>query len=295
MKCRVCGKEIEEGSEFCRYCGASQKKKRKPTWRERKLERERETAEMIKKASLTEQDVLLAVPTGTDGLEMRELGETRKTYIKTVIFAVIYSLVTAAALAGLVLMIRLDTGALSGTMRALICFALLLVLTGFGATAAEKIYSAGVFGKMSKSVRAVKKVSYGRAPYVTNEGRIYQLVCNAKCMACGAGLHIEEFEGRLYEVCDYDRTHLYALSIADIYKNMLGVEVGEERGESAADLKEDKSTGDNADAAENAETGDNADLANKISAGNEDETGSAGKSGGVEGDKAKENTVGKEE
>lgn len=228
MKCRVCGKEIEDGSEFCRYCGASQQKKRKPTWRERKLERERETAEIIKKASLTEQDVLLAVPTGTDGLEMRELGETRGTYIKTVIFAVIYSLVTAAALAGLVLMIRFDTGSLSGTVRALICFVLLLALAGFGATAAEKIYSAGVFRKMSKSVRAVKKVSYGRAPYVTNEGRIYQLVCNAKCMACGAGLHIEEYEGKLYEVCDYDRTHLYALSIAEIYKNLLGVDTGAE-------------------------------------------------------------------
>lgn len=285
MKCRVCGKEIEDGSEFCRYCGASQQKKRKPTWRERKLERERETAEMIKKASLTEQDVLLAVPTGTDGLEMRELGETRKTYIKTVLFAVIYSLVTAAALAGLVVMIRLNTESLSGTVRALICFALLLVLTGFGATAAEKIYSAGVFRKMSKSVRAVKKVSYGRAPYVTNEGRIYQLVCNAKCMACGAGLHIEEFEGRLYEVCDYDRTHLYALSIAEIYKNMLGVDVGEESGENAVDRKEDKPTGDSAGAAENGEAGENADPAKEISAGNDAATESADKGGAVDGDK----------
>ena len=231
MKCRVCGKEIEDGSEFCRYCGASQQKKRKPTWSERKRERERETAEIIKKASLTEQDVLLAVPTGTNGLEMREIGETRKTYIRTAVLAAVYSLITAAALAGLVLMIRLKIESLSGTVRAVICFALLLALAGFGATAAEKIYSAGVFKKMSRSVRAIKKVSYGRAPYVTNDGKIYQLVCNAKCTACGAGLHIEEFDGKLYEVCDYDRTHLYALPIADIYKNLLGVDIlGEDGG-----------------------------------------------------------------
>lgn len=258
MKCRVCGKEIEEGSEFCRYCGASQQKKRKPTWIERKRERERETAEIIKKASLTEQDVLLAVPTGTDGLEMREIGETRKTYVKTAVLAAVYSLITAAALAGLVLMIRLNIESMSGTVRAVICFALLLALAGFGATAAEKIYSAGVFRKMSKSVRAVKKVSYGRAPYVTNEGRIYQLVCNAKCTACGAGLHIEEFDGKLYEVCDYDRTHLYALPIAEIYKNLLGVDIlgGE----------------DDSKQTETAVKGEKDGVSDKVDAGNKEES-----------------------
>lgn len=227
MKCRVCGKEIEDNSEFCRYCGASQKKKRKPTWSERKKERERETAEIIKKSYLTEQDVTLAVPTGTDGLEIRELGETKKAFVKSVLIGALYSLITVAALVGLVLMIRLEFEGFSRTLRAVICFALLLLLAGFGAASAERIYSAGVFKKMSRSSRAVKKVSYGKAPYITNDGKLYQLVCNAKCIACGMTVHIEEFDGKLYEVCDVDRTHLYALSTAEIFKNLLGVSTEE--------------------------------------------------------------------
>lgn len=238
MKCRVCGKEIEEGSEFCRYCGASQKKKRKPTWSERKKERERETAELMKKSCLTEQDVLLAVPVGTEGLKIVAIGETRKEYVRCVLLGVLYAVITAAALAGLVLMMRLQINSLSRTLRAVICFALLLVLAGFGAACADRIYSAGVFSRMSKSVRAVKKVSYGKAPYITNEGKLYRMVCNAKCAACGSSVHIEEFEGRLYEVCDFDRTHLGVLSAAEIFRDLLGVETEEAKEEKA------KETGD---------------------------------------------------
>ena len=108
MKCRVCGKEIEEGSEFCRYCGASQKKKRKPTWSERKRAREKETAEILRKSYITEQDALLAVPTGTEGLEVRLVGDTHGEFKKCVALSVLYGLLTAAALAGLVFFQRND-------------------------------------------------------------------------------------------------------------------------------------------------------------------------------------------
>lgn len=240
MKCRVCGKEIEDGSEFCRFCGAAQKKKRKPTWSEKKRERERETAEIMKKSYLTEQDVLLAVPAGTEGLVLKEVGETRKVYLKCVLLSVLYLVVTAAVLAGLVLMIRFTQDVMSRTLRAVICFALLLALAGFGAAFAERFYSAKIFYKMNKSVRAVKKVSYGKAPYVTNEGKLYQLICGAKCIACGATVHLEEFDGRLYEVCDFDRTHLCVLSARQIFKDLLGADFPEEGDENAADKKSEK-------------------------------------------------------
>lgn len=217
MKCRVCGKEIEENSEFCRYCGASQKKKRRLTWSEKRRERERETEEIVNKSRLTEKDVLLAVPVGTDGIEIRPLGETHARLVRCSLLAALYLFVAAAALAGLVLMIRLDIGGLSRTVRAVICFVLLLVLAGFGASFADSFYSARVFSVMNKSGRAVKKVSYGKAPYVSDNGRLYQLVYNAKCVACGAEVHIEEFEGRLYAVCNYDRTHLGVLSTEEIF------------------------------------------------------------------------------
>ena len=222
MKCRVCGKEIEENSEFCRYCGAAQKKKRKPTWSERRRQRERETEEIVNKSRLTEKDVLLAVPVGTDGIEVRPLGETRSQFIRCAVLSAIYLAVTLAALAGLVLMIRLNIDGMSRTLRAVICFALLLVLAGFGASFADRLYSAGVFSAMQKSDRAVKKVSYGKAPYVSDRGRLYQLVYNARCVACGAEVHIEEFDGRLYTVCNYDRTHLGVLSTEEIFAMLTG-------------------------------------------------------------------------
>ncbi len=225
MKCRVCGKEIEENSEFCRYCGASQKKKRKPTWSERRKQRERETEEIINKSRLTEKDVLLAVPVGADAIKITALGDTHSQYVKCALLAALYAVVAAAALAGLVLMIRFDVDGLSRTIRAVIAFALLLVLAGFGASFADRFYSARVFSKMGKSDRAVKKVSYGKAPYVSENGKLYRIVYDAPCVACGAEVHIEEFDGRLYTVCNYDRTHLGVLSTDEIFAKITGEKV----------------------------------------------------------------------
>lgn len=250
MKCRVCGKEIEEGSEFCKFCGASQKKKRKPSWRERKAARERETEEIIKKSYLTEQDVLLAVPRGTEGLELRYVGETQKVFVKSILFSIVYALASAAAVAGLVLMMRISSDALDRTLRAVICFALLLVLAGFGGALADKIYCARTFASMKKSERAVKKISYGKAPYLTNDGKLYQLVCNARCIACGAPCHIEEFAGRMYTVCDLDRTHLCVLSTDKIYKDLLGADTGEDEAAVRAEKTEEQRQGSAAPQAE---------------------------------------------
>lgn len=243
MKCRVCGKEIEDGSEFCKFCGASQNKKRKPSWRERRAARERETEEIIKKSYLTEQDVLLAVPRGTEGLELRYVGETQKVFVKSILFSIVYALASAAAVAGLVLMMRISSDALDRTLRAVICFALLLVLAGFGAAFADKLYCARTFASMKKSERAVKKISYGKAPYLTNDGKLYQLVCNARCIACGAPCHIEEFAGRMYTVCDLDRTHLCVLSTGMIYKDLLGADTGEEETVAGAQTNEEQKEG----------------------------------------------------
>lgn len=250
MKCRVCGKEIEEGSEFCRYCGASQKKKRKPTWSERRKEKERETAEILKKSYLTEQDVALAVPTGTQGLVAKEIGETRKEFVRCALLGALYLAVTAALVAALIVMMRFAPQSLSRTLRAVICFAILLALACFGAAAADRIYSARVFSVMSKSERAIKKIVYGKAPYVSYEGKLYQLVCNAKCIACGGSTHIEEFEGKMYEVCDFDRTHIFALQTSEIFSELLGardayeedVTVKEENSD-AAERKEGQACG----------------------------------------------------
>ena len=41
MKCRVCGREIGDEEQFCKYCGSEQKRKRKRlTWGERKRKNE---------------------------------------------------------------------------------------------------------------------------------------------------------------------------------------------------------------------------------------------------------------
>ena len=65
MKCRVCGREIEDDTLFCKYCGAEQKKKRKRlTWAERRRKNEAETAEFISKAYLQAEDIAEAANEG---------------------------------------------------------------------------------------------------------------------------------------------------------------------------------------------------------------------------------------
>lgn len=273
MKCRVCGKEIEEGSEFCRYCGASQKKKRKPTWSERKRAREKETEEILRKSYITEQDALLAVPTSTEGLEVRLVGDTHGEFKKCVALSVLYGFLTAAALAGLVFFQRVDV--LTRTWRALISFAILLFFAGSGAAFAERVYSAKTFGKMMKSVRAVKKVSYGKAPYITNDGKLYQLICDAKCRICGMNMHIEEFDGRLFEVCDVDRTHICVLSTEEIFKNLLGVpeeefDDGKEKISDPSDKPEEKAVKEDTAGVNQTDTGSD----DKICEGKEEKTDS---------------------
>ena len=58
MKCRVCGREIGDEEQFCKYCGSEQKRKRKRlTWGERKRKNEAETKEFIAKAFLQAEEV----------------------------------------------------------------------------------------------------------------------------------------------------------------------------------------------------------------------------------------------
>lgn len=223
MKCRVCGKEIDEGSEFCKFCGASQKQKRKLTWGEKKRQREKETQEIIRKSYLTEQDIALAEKADVSGLELRALGDIKTAEKKAIGFCVLYAFVTLCALGALVLFQYL-TG-VDRTLRAILSFVALLILAGFGASFADRLYSARIFAKMAKNDRAVKKIFYGKAPYVNNHGKLYQLICTGLCNKCGMTRHIEEYDGKLVIVCDADRMHLGIIDTKDIFSVLLGEDV----------------------------------------------------------------------
>lgn len=218
MKCRACGKEIQDDAKFCSFCGASQQEKVKLTWGEKRRLRQKETEEILKKASLTEQDIINAKKADVEGLKLSYVGELSKEANKAVVMCVVYALATLIALAGIVLMQYVVD--INKTLRALISFVILLFLAGFGASFADRLYCARVFNKMKKSERAIKKISYGKAPYLSDKGKLYRIICCSICEECGATMHIEEFKGQLVAVCDKDREHLGIIDNEKIFEKL---------------------------------------------------------------------------
>ncbi len=74
---------------------------------------------------------------------------------------------------------------------------------------------------MSKSNFAVKKISYGKPPYMLSGNTFYALRIKTPCdiEGCGATMHIEEYNGEFIAVCDADRAHLRRLDCSALNKN----------------------------------------------------------------------------
>ena len=107
MKCRVCGREIEDDTLFCKYCGAEQKKKRKRlTWAERRRKNEAETAEFISKASLHAEDIADAAKEDEKSVRAVSVGKFDTYRKKQIAVLVAYAVLAIVALAGLVLLGR---------------------------------------------------------------------------------------------------------------------------------------------------------------------------------------------
>ena len=251
MKCRVCGREIGDEEQFCKYCGSEQKRKRKRlTCGERKRKNEAETKEFIAKASLQAEEVKEAAEESSAAVRAVFVESAEKYYRKSVALTVLFALLTAAAFAALVL---IRFAEMNDTLTVVIAFALLIVAAYCAASFAERLYAARSLSAMRKSGRGIKKLRYAHPPVMLCDGKIYRLEPTEKCPVCGAERHLEEFEGRQVLVCNADRGHIAVLSSEGLFALVTGETVGgdaaatvgepsgcdEERGENGAETTED--------------------------------------------------------
>ena len=251
MKCRVCGREIGDEEQFCKYCGSEQKRKRKRlTWGERKRKNEAETKEFIAKASLQAEEVKEAAEESSASVRAVFVESAEKYYRKSVALTVLFALLTAAAFAALVL---IRFAEMNDTLPVVIAFALLIVAAYCAASFAERLYAARSLSAMRKSGRGIKKLRYAHPPVMLCDGKIYRLEPTEKCPVCGAERHLEEFEGRQVLVCNADRGHIAVLSSEGLFALVTGETVGgdaaapigesrgndEKRGENGAETTED--------------------------------------------------------
>ena len=204
MKCRVCGREIGDEEQFCKYCGSEQKRKRKRlTWGERKRKNEAETKEFIAKASLQAEEVKEAAEESSASVRAILVDGAEKYCRKSVALMVLFALLTAAAFAALVL---IRFAEMNDTLTVVIAFALLIVAAYCAASFAERLYAA-------------------------------RLEPTEKCPVCGAERHLEEFEGRQVLVCNADRGHIAVLSSEGLFALVTGEAVG---GDAAAPIGESR-------------------------------------------------------
>lgn len=235
MKCRVCGREIGDEEQFCKYCGSEQKRKRKRlTWGERKRKNEAETKEFIAKASLQADEIKEAAEESSASVRAMLIGDAEKYYRKTVALTALFALLTVAAFAALVL---IRFAEMNDTLTVVIAFALLIVAAYCAASFAERLYAARSLSAMRKSGRGIKKLRYAHPPVMLCDGKIYRLEPTEKCPVCGAERHLEEFEGRQVLVCNADRGHIAVLSSEGLFALVTGEIVG---GDAAAAVGESR-------------------------------------------------------
>ncbi|MDE6474937.1 MAG: zinc ribbon domain-containing protein [Clostridia bacterium] len=219
MQCPNCQHENKEGASFCEKCGAQLVSERKRmSFFERRQAKERERQYILSKASLQEED-LKDIP----DIDMGEVEATavcdkvkmkRTTAIK---FAL--SIVVIAVCIGLIFLLgKLQFNA---TARVVLIFVVFIICAAGGAYAIDNGYKLRVVNAMCKSNFAVKKISYGKPPYMLSGNTFYALRIKTPCdiQGCGSTMHIEEYNGEFIAVCDADRGHLRRLDCSLLNKN----------------------------------------------------------------------------
>ncbi len=220
MKCRVCGREIGDEEQFCKYCGAEQKRKRKRlTWAERRRKNEIETKEYIAKASLQKDEVDEAQCESATAVTATRIDSVDGYCRKTIALTAVFAALAVAALAAIVLIRYAE---MDDTLTVVIAFVLLVVAAYGAASFAERLYAARALTAMRKSGRGIKKIRYAHAPVMICDGAVYRLDVTRKCPVCGADRHIEDFEGRQVIVCNADRGHLAVLDSEGLFALVSG-------------------------------------------------------------------------
>lgn len=219
MQCPNCSHENKEGASFCEKCGAQLiSEKRRMSFFERRQAKERERQYILSKASLQAED--LQDISDMDMGEVEAIAVCDKAKMKRITaikFAC--SIIVIAVCIGLIYLLgRLQFNA---TARVALIFVVFVICACGAAYAIDNGYKLRVVKAMCKSNFAVKKISYGKPPFMLSGDKFYMLRIKTPCdiEGCGSTMHIEEYNGEFIAVCDADRSHLRRLDCSLLNKN----------------------------------------------------------------------------
>lgn len=212
MKCAKCGAEIKDGEKKCPECG--EKRPGYFNFIKRRQLREQETAEILEKSYIHEEDVAAA---GVSGLSVRYRGKVGEELVRSGIKLGISVLFMCACIA--VIAIRQYTALLDGLDTlgtAIVLLGAFLLLFGNGASVANSSYFIARLNALKKQGLGVSKINYGKNPTAVYAGNVYEVSVSDTCPKCeqSTAMHIEQVQDMLVAVCNADRNHLFRLDKA---------------------------------------------------------------------------------
>ena len=229
MQCPNCQHENKEGASFCEKCGAQLlSEKKRMSFFERRQAKEREKQYILSKASLQAEDL--------EDIRDIDMGEVEATPVcgkdkmkKVTTIKFVCSIFAVAICVGLIFLLgKLQFNA---TARVALIFVVFVLCATGGAYAIDYGYKLRMVKAMCKSNFAVKKIGYGKPPYMLSGNTFYALTIKTPCdiEGCGATMHIEEYNGEFIAVCDANRAHLRRLDCSILNKSKAQQENSPER------------------------------------------------------------------
>ena len=212
MKGAKGGAEIKDGEKKCPECG--EKRPGDFNFIKRRQLREQETAEILEKSYIHEEDVAAA---GVSGLSVRYRGKVGEELVRSGIKLGISVLFMCACIA--VIAIRQYTELLDGLDTlgtAIVLLGAFLLLFGNGASVANSSYFIARLNALKKQGLGVSKINYGKNPTAVYAGNVYEVSVSDTCPKCEqpTAMHIEQVQDMLVAVCNADRNHLFRLDKA---------------------------------------------------------------------------------
>lgn len=219
MQCPNCQHENKDDVRFCEKCGAQLvSEKKRMSFFERRQAKEREKQYILSKASLQAEDL--------QDIRDLDMGEVEATAVcdkdkmkKVTSLKLALAIIAIVICVGLIFLLgRLQ---FNSTLRIALIFVIFVICATGGAFAIDNGYKLRMVKAMCKSNFAVKKISYGKPPYMLSGNTFYALTIKTPCdiEGCGASMHIEEYNGEFIAVCDADRAHLRRLDCSLFNKN----------------------------------------------------------------------------